>query len=210
MTSQAEALVIERDSPPTPSVGNPLIAGLPGFVVGSFALALQLLGFVSAESAGIVLPITFGASAVSTLVATVWASRVGDNAVAVIFVTFTGFWTSYSILVMALIHGWVGVPAAEAPRAQALFLLCWLLVIGALTVGTLRLPRAFTATLFLVDLALIFNVVGALTGSAWAGVAAGVSAVAFTLIGAYLLVGAVMECGGGEPFPVGTPLLRRA
>jgi uncharacterized protein len=208
MTAELETAA----APPAAAVttGNPLIAGLPGFVIGSIALTLQLTGFVPPEAAAIVLPITFGASAISTLMATVWASRVGENAVACIFVTFTGFWVSYTLLVMSLTHGWLAIPADAVPRAQALFLLSWLFVIGTLTIGSLRLPRAFTFTLLFVDLCIVFNVVGVLSGSAWALTLAGLSALGFTLIGAYLLVGAVMESGGGKPFPVGAPLLRGA
>ncbi|MBB5157279.1 GPR1/FUN34/YaaH family transporter [Saccharopolyspora phatthalungensis] len=210
MTAQSEMIAPPAATPivAAPS-GNPIIAGLPGFVIGSIALALQLLGFVPADAATVVLPITFGASAISTLVATLWGVRAGENAVAVIFVTFTGFWVSYTLLVMALTHNWLAIPAEHAGRAQGLFLLSWLVVIGTLTIGSLRLPKTFTAVLLLVDLCLAFNLIAALGGSSWAGTLAGVSALGFALIGAYLLTGAVMESGGGKPFPVGSPLLRR-
>ncbi|WP_405542661.1 acetate uptake transporter family protein [Streptomyces phaeochromogenes] len=210
MTAQLDtdttAIAPAATEPPAAG-GNPLIAGLPGFVIGSFALALQLTGFVSASAAGVVLPITFGASAISTLIATIWAARVGENVAAVTFVTFTGFWISYTLLVLSLTHGWLNIPTDEVARAQALFLLSWLFLMGALTVGSLRLPWLFAANLFFVDLALVFNTVAALTGVQWATVLAGCSALVFTLIGTYLLIGAVMECGGAKPFPVGSPLL---
>ncbi|MFE2942997.1 GPR1/FUN34/YaaH family transporter [Streptomyces sp. NPDC059255] len=191
----------------TVPAGNPLIAGLPGFVVGSIALALQLTGFVPADAASAVLPITFGASAISTLMATIWATRAGQNAVACIFVAFTGFWVSYTLLVMGLTHNWLAIPADHIVRAQTLFLLCWLFVIGTLTLGALRLPLAFTVTLLLVDLCILFNIIGAQGGRDWANTLAGACAFGFALIGAYLLVGAVQEEGGGKPYPLGRPVL---
>ncbi len=196
------------DAPDVTAPGNPLIAGLPGFVIGSIALALQGLGFFSPEAGMAVVPITLGASAISTAFATMWAIRLGDNAVAVVFVTFTGFWVSYSLLSLGLIHGWLAVPAAEVRDAQGIFLTSWLLVLVALTVGTLRLPSIFTLTLVLVDASVALNTTAVLSATPVLGDAAGWCAVGFGAIGMYLLIGAVLEIGGGKPFPLGRPLLR--
>jgi uncharacterized protein len=190
-----------------PPAGNPLIAGLPGFVLGSIALTLQLLGFVPPSAAAVVLPIAFGASAISTFTATMWAARIGDNVNAVVFVTFTGFWISYTFLTLAVIHGWLGIPADQIPQAQGLYLVSWLGIIAILTIGTLRLPRLLTLIFVLVDITLICNIAGVLGGATWANTGAGIAAAGFTLCGAYLLIGTIWECGGGKPFAVGSPLI---
>jgi uncharacterized protein len=207
-TPAATSTVTSNDIAPTaPPVGNPAIVGLPGFVLGSIALTLQLLGFVPPSAAAVVLPIAFGASAISTFTATLWAARVGDNVNAVVFVTFTGFWLSYTFLTLAVIHGWLGIPADQIPQALGLFLVSWLGIIAILTIGTLRLPRLFSLIFVLVDINLICSIAGVLGGVTWANTGAGIAAAGFTLCGAYLLIGAIWECGGGKPLPVGTPLI---
>ncbi|MEI2279537.1 GPR1/FUN34/YaaH family transporter [Paenarthrobacter ilicis] len=207
ITVLAEASLREPELATGPS-DNPAIAGLPGFVIGAVAVALQTSGYLSPAAGSVILPLIFGASAICTLLSAVWAARLGQNAVACIFGTFTGFWVSYAILSMSLLHGWLGIPTSDVPQALSAFLLSWLVVTLCLTVGSMRLPLAFTLTFILVDLHLVLSLVNVSTGSDIALRLASACAFAFAAIGVYLLVGAILEAGGGKGFSPGKPLLR--
>lgn len=187
--------------------GDPLAVGLPGFVAGSVALGLQLTGFVSPAGAAAPLAIILGASAIATLVATIWAARLAQNAVAAVFGVFTGFWTSYAGLVLGLTHGWLPVPAEDIQHTQALFLISWLVVVGMLTLGSLRLPFSFTAVLTLVDVTLVLQIIGVLGNNTGAVKASGFAALGFAAIGAYLFLGTVRQATGGNALPLGRPVV---
>ena len=80
--------------------------------------------------------------------------------VACIFGLFAGFWWSYSVLVLGLNHNWFAIPAADVTDSVALFQISWAIVMGVLTLATLRLPVAFTAVVGLVVVALVLLVFG--------------------------------------------------
>lgn len=188
-------------------VGNPAIIGLPGFAIGSIGLGLQQVGYVSAGAVGAVLPLLLAASGLLTFVAALWATRLGQDAVAAIFGIFSAFWWSYSILVLGLLHNWFALPPEDVVHVQALFLGSWLVVVAALTLGTLRMPAAFTLTFALVDLCLVLNLIATLNASPNMGKAAGVAALAFGAVGVYLLIGALMQSTGGKGLPAGRPVV---
>ncbi len=207
MSADTAPATTDAASTTTAPTGDPLAVGLPGFVVGSVALGLQLTGFVSAAAAAAPLAIILGASAVCTLIATIWAARLGQNAVAAVFGVFAGFWASYAGLVLGLTHGWLPVPLEDIQHTQALFLISWLVVVGVLTLGSLRLPLSFTAVLALVDLTLVLQIVGVLDNNAGAAKASGYAALGFAAIGAYLFLGTVRQATGGQPLPLGRPVV---
>jgi succinate-acetate transporter protein len=208
MSSDVESSVAGTEAAAEAPVGNPMIVGLPGFVVGSVALGLQLIGYVSAGAGAAPLPIIFGSSAIATLITTVWAARLGQNAVAGVFGVFTGFWTSYAVLGMGLTHGWMAVPAKDVAHTQAIFVLSWLIVIAILTLGALRLPSSFAIILALVDLTLVLQLVGILNANTTAFKLSGFCALTFAAIGAYLFYDAMNQAAGGKPLPIGAPLVK--
>src|ERR1044071_4825316 len=120
--------------------GDPMAVGLPSFIVGSVALGLVLVGMVPASAAGASLPIILAATAAGLFIATFWAAAVGQSAVACVFGIFAGFWMSYAVLVLGLVHGWFAITAPAATSTQELFLTAWLVIIVMLTLATLRLP----------------------------------------------------------------------
>lgn len=187
--------------------GNPAVLGLPVFIAGTVALALALVGYVPGGLVGGAIPIVLAATGVGLSVATVWAAALGQTAVAGIFGIFAGFWLSYGILVIGLTHNWFGVTPGAIVRSQAAFLVAWIVVIGLLTLGTLRLPLAFTALFGLVTLCLVALLIGTVNASTGWVKLGGYLALAFALIGAYLFVGAAGESTGGRPMPLGRPLL---
>ena len=175
--------------PPNPFLaGNAAAAGLPVFIVGSVALALVLVGYVPASAAGASIPIIAAATGIGLAFSTVWAAATGQSAVASIFAIFAGFWLSYAALVLGLTHDWFAISASAAVHTQALFLISWLVVIGMLTLATLRLPLAFTVLFGLIDVALIAVLIGTLNGSAGWLKLGGVLVFLFAGVGVTLLV----------------------
>lgn len=192
---------------PGPLDGDPALIGVPTFIVGSIALGLTLIGYVPADAAGAPIAIILAATGIGQLIAAVWAAALGQNAVAAIFGIFTGFWLSYAVLVLGLIHNWFGVTAATAPRAQALFLISWLVTVVLLTLSTLRLPSAFTVLFVLIDAALALVLLATLNGSSRLQVAGGYTVFAFVAVGVYLFSNVASLATGGRGLPLGRPVV---
>ena len=200
----------QRSAPPAPAApaADPSVLGLPVFVVGSLALGLAEVGYVPTAAAAGILPIVLAATGLGLLVATVWAASLGQSTVAGIFGVFAGFWLSYAALVLGLTHGWYGVATEDVTRVVGTYLICWTVVVGVLTLVTLRLPAAFTALLGLVTVALALVTVGTLATSTGATRAGGVVVLAFAALGIYLFASASDTALGGRGYPLGQPLQR--
>jgi hypothetical protein len=140
----------QPETPTGPLGGDPALIGVPTFIVGSIALGLTLVGYVPAGAVGAPVAIILVATGLGQLIAAVWAAGLGQNAVAAIFGIFTGFWSSYAVLVPGLTHNWFGIAENAASRTQALFLISWLVTIVILTLATLRLPSTFTLLFVLI------------------------------------------------------------
>jgi uncharacterized protein len=188
--------------------GDPMALGLPSFIVGSVALGLVLVGMVPAAAVGASLPIILAATAAGLFISTVWAAAVGQSAVACVFGVFGGFWLSYAVLVLGLTHNWFGIAAADVSSTEELFLTAWLIAIVLLTLATLRLPLAFTAVLALVDVALLFVLLGTAQASTGLLKVGGVVALVFAAIGAYIFVGTAAQATGGPALPLGNPIIK--
>lgn len=202
---------VEREVTPEvrgPLAGDPLALGLPTFIVGSVALGLVLVGFVSPLGTGASLPIILLATAVGLLISTLWAMAVGQSAVAMILGVFTGFWASYGFLILGLTHGWFGITLIDLRSTQELFLISWIVIMSMLTLATLRLAMAFTAVLFLVDVALICVLVGVINTSANWLKAGGALAFLFATVGVFIFFGTASVATGGKPIPLGRSILR--
>jgi succinate-acetate transporter protein len=209
-TPRAAAEAAAAAPPPTaaPPPGDPAMVGLPSFLVGSTALGLVLVGFTPDTAVGASIPIVMTATGVGLLIATVWAARLQQSAVAGVFGVFAGFWFSYAALVLGLTHNWFAILPEAVARTQELFLIAWLVVIGLLTVATLRLPAAFTGLFVLVEVALALVLVGTISAEVtWTRIA-GYAVFAFAAVGAYLYVSGMMAATGGRPLPTGRPLMR--
>jgi hypothetical protein len=198
--------------------GNPALLGLPAFLAGSVALGLVLVGAqVPAGSYGAALAIILASTAIGLIISTIWAIAVGQSAVAAVFGIFSGFWLSFFFLVMAVDHNWfafatpaaAGVPASNITvGAIEVFLISWLVIIVMLTLASLRLPSAFTLLFLLVDLALIFVLLGVSGASTTDLQVAGGFVFAFVAIGVYLFFDAMAQGTGGEALPLGRPIIK--
>lgn len=198
--------------------GDPLMLGLPTFIVGSIALGLALIGAqVPVGSFGAALAIILAATAIGLFISAAWAIAVGQSAVASILGIFGGFWASLVVLVVAVDHNWfafatpaaAGAPASNiSVGAIELFLITWMIIVGLYTVATLRLPSAYTLILVLIFVALTFvllGVSGASTGDLKVG---GALVIAFAAVGMYVFFGQAQVATGGKPIPLGRPIMR--
>lgn len=188
--------------------GDPMMLGLPSFIVGSIALGLTLVGLVPGGLLGAPLPIILAATAAGQFVAMIWCIAIGASAPAAVFGIFGGFWASLPVLVLGLTHGWFGVTQAAVTGTQETFLASWLIVIVMLTLATLRLPLAYTGIFFFVDLALVFNLLAASSGSTAELKVEGVCVLIFAFIGVYCFFGAASAATGGKPLPLGRPVIK--
>jgi uncharacterized protein len=191
-----------------PLAGDPLSLGLPSFIAGSVALGMVLVGFVSPLGVGASLPIILAATAAGLFISAVWAMGLGQSAVALVLGVFAGFWLSYAFLLLGLMHGWFGITLLDLRSTQELFLTVWIVIISMLTLATLRLALAFTAVLFLVDVALIFVLVGVANASTNWLEAGGAVAFLFATIGIYIFFGTASVATGGKALPLGRPVLK--
>ena len=206
-------LTVATASEPAPVVGplagDPGNLGLPSFVVGSLALGLALIGVVPAAAVGATLPILLAATSVGLFIAAIWSAAIGQNVVAGIFGIFGGFWLSYCVLVLGLVHGWLGIADAAAVKStQELYLTAWLVIIVVLTVATLHLPAAFTVIFALIDLALLLLLIATAQGSSGLSKTAGFVVLAFAAVGLYLFYGTASMASGGKGVNMGAPLAR--
>ncbi len=206
--AQAEEAAPAAAAPAGPLTGDPAILGLPSFIVGSVALGLGLVGVVPAGAAGAALPIILAATAVGLFIAAIWSAAIGQSAVASVFGIFGGFWLSYVVLVLGLIHNWFGITADAAVATQKLFLITWLVVIVMLTLATLRLPLAFTAVFVLIDVALLLLIIATSQASAGLSKTSGYVVLAFAAVGIYVFFGSASVATGGKPIPLGRPVMR--
>ena len=187
--------------------GDPMAVGLPSFIVGSVALGLVLVGMVPATAVGASLPIILAATAAGLFIATVWSAAVGQSAVACVFGIFAGFWLSYAVLVLGLVHGWFGITLLAIKSTQELFLTAWLVIIVMLTLATLRLPVAYTVLFGLIDVALLLVLIGTANASTGTLKVAGYVVLLFAALGVYLFFSTLSLATGGKALPLGKPLM---
>jgi succinate-acetate transporter protein len=208
---EAQQDSVEAEATPEvsgPLAGDPLSLGLPSFIVGSVALGMVLVGFVSPLGAGASLPIILAATAAGLFISTLWAMGLGQSAVALVLGVFAGFWLSYAFLLLGLFHNWFGIGLVDAKATQELFLTAWVVIITMLTLATLRLALAFTAVLALVDLALVLVLIGTIQASDNLLKAGGATAFLFAAVGIYIFFGTASIATGGKPVPLGNPVMR--
>ncbi len=203
----SEAPAAAAAAPALPE-GDPGMIALPGFIAAATALGLVLVGFAPATATGASIPIIMTAGGFALLISAIWAARLGQNANAAVFGVFAGFWFSYAALVLGLTHNWFGIPATGVVRTEETFLIAWLVVVGALTLASLRLPIVYVGLFALVEVALLLVLLGTVNGSTGLTKAGGYVVFAFTVLGLYLFGSGMSTATGGKPYPLGPPVLR--
>jgi len=135
--------------------GDPQVVAAPIFVVGSLALALQLVQVVSPASIGTPVAIILAGTGLFLLVSTVWAAALGQSFVACFCGTFGGFWLSYGILVLGLLHNWFAIPPGDVANTVVIFAISWAAFFFFITLASIRLPIIYTLIFGLVVVALV-------------------------------------------------------
>jgi hypothetical protein len=130
------------------------LVAAPVFSIGSIALAFYLVEYVSSAAIGAPLAIILAATGLFLVVSTIWAAAAGQSFVAAFAGTFGGFWLSYGLLVLALIHDWFAIPPEDVQRTVAIFAIAFASFFLFLTLASLRLPIIYPAIFGLVVAAL--------------------------------------------------------
>jgi len=134
--------------------GDPQLVAAPVFTIGSIALAFYLVEYVSRAALGTPLAIIIACTGVFLLVSTIWAAAAGQSFVACFAGTFGGFWLSYGLLVLALLHDWFKIPVEDVQRTVAVLAISFASFFLFLTLASLRLPAVYPAIFGLVVAAL--------------------------------------------------------
>ena len=187
--------------------GEPGMLGLPSFIVGTVAIGLISIGVLPAASTGSILAILLAATAPGLFLAAVWAGVTRQNAAAAVYGIFAGFFFSYAVLQLGVLHRWFGItPASYADTSKA-FLIVWMVIVTMLILATLRLPVIFTALFTLVDVTLLLSLLQVIHQSSAMQKATGWTALAVAAVGVYLFIGATLHGTGGKGLPPGKPIL---
>ena len=213
-TETAVAADVAAQTPVAPT-GNPALLGLPTFLPSGITLGLWLVGYLdTATNAGGMIPALFFSAGLFLLISAVWASRIGQSAVAGIFGTFSAFWLSFAVLLLAILNGWLGiskdatVAAGQIQNIQAAYVISFMLVFFLLTMATLRLPMAFTLGFALVTATFAFVLAFVLTGAKLWATVGGITCFGFCAVFAYIFFDAMTQELGGKAHSLGAPMQR--
>ena len=186
---------------------DPLMLGLPAFIVGWTCVGLALVGVIPAAAVGGIVPILLLGTGVFQFISAVWAFLLGQSLVAAIFGLFSGIAFSFCIFLLGLLHNWFAIPAADVSGVEALFTISWGIVFVFLTWIMFKLPVVYGVIMIFVLTALGLLSAAYLTGNANLVTAGGAAVLAFSALGAYAWLNVASEAGGGPAWPpLGAPL----
>ena len=192
---------------PAPA-GNPALLGLMTFLPSGITLGLWFVGYLdTATLPGGMIPVVTLSAGLFLMIAAISALSGGASTVAAIFGVFSAFWLSFGLLVTGLTSGWWGITeAAAVAEVQSAYLLSFLIVFVILTLGTLRLPLAFTVGFVLVCVTFALAFLGVSTGNAGLFPIAGIATFLFCAVFAYILIDGLGQDLGGKAMPMGSAL----
>jgi len=188
---------------------DPLMLGLPAFIVGWTCVGLALVGVIPAAAVGGIVPILLLGTGVFQFISAVWAFLLGQSLVAAIFGLFSGIAFSFCIFLLGLLHNWFAIPAADVSGVEALFTISWGIVFVFLTWIMFKLPVVYGVIMIFVLTALGLLSAAYLTGNANLVTAGGAAVLAFSALGAYAWLNVASEAGGGPAWPPLGPPLRK-
>ena len=76
-----------------------------------------------------------GPDSIGLFLATVWSAITGQSAAAGIYGIFGGFYLSYAVLGLGIIHGWFGLGPVSVVDTEKVFLISWLIIVTMLILG---------------------------------------------------------------------------
>lgn len=188
---------------------DPLMLGLPAFIVGWTCVGLALVGVVPAAAVGGIVPILLLGTGVFQLISAVWAFLLGQSLVAAIFGLFSGIAFALCFFLLGLFHNWFAIPAADVSGVEALFTISWGIVFVFLAWIMFKLPAVYGLIIILVLTALGLLSAAYLTGNANLVTAGGAAVLAFSALGAWAWLNVASEAGGGPAWPPLGPPLRK-
>lgn len=207
---QSGAHAAAEPAPAPAAAGNPALLGLMTFLPSGITLGLWFVGYLdTATLGGGMIPAVTLSAGLFQLVAATYALRAGASTVAAIFGVFSAFWLSFGLLLAGLTSGWWGITeAAAVAEVQSAYLLSFLIVFVILTLGTLRLPLAFTVGFVLVCITFALAFLGVSTGNAGLFPIAGISTFLFCAVFAYILLDGLGQDLGGKAMPMGNAMVK--
>lgn len=207
---QSGAHAAAEPAPAPAAAGNPALLGLMTFLPSGITLGLWFVGYLdTATLGGGMIPAVTLSAGLFQLVAASYALRAGASTVAAIFGVFSAFWLSFGLLLAGLTSGWWGITeAAAVAEVQSAYLLSFLIVFVILTLGTLRLPLAFTVGFVLVCITFALAFLGVSTGNAGLFPIAGISTFLFCAVFAYILLDGLGQDLGGKAMPMGNAMVK--
>lgn len=188
---------------------DPLMLGLPAFIVGWTCVGLALVGVIPVAAIGGIVPILLLGTGVFQFISAVWAFLLGQSLVAAIFGLFSGIAFAFCIFLLGLLHNWFAIPAADVSGVEALFTISWGVVFVFLAWIMFKLPAVYGVIIILVLVALGLLSAAYLTGNANLVTAGGAAVLAFTACGAYAWLNVASQAGGGPDRPPLGPPLRK-
>jgi len=203
----------ERAAAAAPA-GNPALLGLITFIPSGITLGLWFVGYLdTAALPGGMIPIVTFSAGLFLMISAVSALSVGASSVAAIFGVFSAFWISFGVLVFSLNNGLIinatdgsALTTAQVGNIQGAYLLSFLIVFVIMTLGTLRLPLAFTVGFVLVCITFALAFLGVSTGNAGLFPIAGIATFLFCAVFAYILLDGLGQDLGGRAMPMGSAL----
>jgi succinate-acetate transporter protein len=204
---QSGAHAAPAPAPAPAPAGNPALLGLMTFLPSGITLGLWFVGYLdTATLPGGMIPIVTFSAGLFLMISAVMALSGGASTVAAIFGVFSAFWISFGVLLMGATSGWWGYTADNVASVQATYLLSFLIVFVILTLGTLRLPLAFTVGFVLVCITFALAFLGVSTGNAGLFPIAGIATFLFCAVFAYILIDGLGQDLGGKAMPMGNAL----
>jgi succinate-acetate transporter protein len=134
--------------------GDPQVVAAPVFTIGSTALGIQLTQAIDPIGLGSPIAILLLTAGLFLLLSTWWAASAGQSFVACFAGTFGGFWISYSVFVLGVLHGWFVIPPAAIANSVVMFSVTFAIFFVFITLASLRLPIIYPLIFGLVVLAL--------------------------------------------------------
>ncbi len=212
--SGAHAAAAPAPAPAAAAASNPALMGLMTFLPAGITLGLWFVGYLElgALPGGMIPIVTFSAG-LFLMIATISALRGGASTVAAIFGVFSAFWISFGVLLFSLNNGLIinastgeALSVEQIGNIQGTYLLSFLIVFVILTLGTLRLPLAFTVGFVLVCITFACAFLAVTTGNAFLFTIAGIATFLFCAVFAYILLDGLGQDLGGKAMPMGSAI----
>lgn len=134
------------------------------FALGTLLIGMSTVGEFPATVMGGVVPIAFFCSGMALGAASVWAFILGASFLAGTFGIISGFFTSYSVLLLGLAHNWFAVPPGSVTSVYEIFFIVWCCFFLALLVPSMRLPAIYPLIFALLVVYLALSATSTYTG----------------------------------------------